>query len=1081
MSIIPESLQFPRGGATGGINLVARARPFFGLIVLTTALLTAFGVVSMLRMPSGIYPEVAFPRIVVIAQTPGLAVKDVEVAVTRPIEEAVSIVLGVVRVRSKSVRGAAELSIDFAPGTEMIQALNDVRARMAEVGAQLPVGTTTITERQTPSVFPIISFVVTGGRDPSALHDYAYFDLRPRISRIPDVSYVTVQGGDIREIIVELEPQALAAANLAISDVADRLGREHRLKAVGRLDRGTLQYQVLSDTLATNPLDLEDVVITEKNGQSIRVRDLGRVAIGHEDRTTAVRSNGKDAVALTVFRRLGGNALAVSRALEAVLADAKKSAPPGVRIEPVYDQGLLVKTAIANVRDAIVIGGFLSVAILLLFLKSIRATLIAALSIPLSLVISFVFLYLTGDTLNLMSLGGLAVAIGLIIDDTVVVIENIARHLAGGETGDAAIERASREISGAVVGSTLTTILVFVPLAFVRGVIGQFFQSLSLALSVALLVSMVVSLTIIPVLAARFLGRRAMPTTGPIYNLMADGYEGLLKVGLRFPKFAVLLALLAIVPGWWLFRHLETGFMPDMDEGAFVLDYNMPVGTSLAQTDRVLRRVEEVLQHTPDISGYIRRTGAELGFFATEPYTGDILVSLKPPGERRPASELFDVLREELKAEVPELETEFVPLVQDQINDLAGVDSPIEVKVFGPDFATLRELAEKVGKIVEEVPGAADVNSHVFLGNPDIVIRPDSTQTARVGLTVMDVESQLNAALYGQVASTVPEQDRMTKIRVRYPDRVRYDREHLSLLPISLATAAPAPATRNGMAPSGLGFVSLGQLATIRTVRSPNELWRENQQPVITVSAELENRDLGSVNRDLQAKLGELRFPPGYRWELAGNYRAQQESFASLLTVLIVATALVFLLLGFQFRSLTLPMLIFLAQPVSLASAMFALWLTGTPLNVSSFMGAILLIGLDVKNGIILIEYIGQLQSSGMPLHAALIQAGKTRFRPILMTSLCTILGLVPLALGFGPGAQMQQPLAIAVIGGLITNMLLTRLLIPVGYLVLRRGQNMLPVPAIGVPSPLIDFAAGVTENSFETIGGDGVRHEPPR
>ena len=1019
-----------------GIGLLAQARPYFGLIVVTTALLTAYGVVSMLRMPSGIYPEVAFPRIVVIAQTPGLAVKDVEVAVTRPIEEVVGIVLGVVRVRSKSVRGAAELSIDFAPDTDMIQALNDVRARMAEVGAQLPPGTTTITERQTPSVFPIISFVVTGGRDPSALHDYAYFDLRPRISRIPDVSYVTVQGGDVREILVEVEPQALAASNLSIADVADRLNKEHRLKAVGRLDRGALQYQVLTDTLAIDPLDLENIVIADKNGQAIRVRDLGKVAIGHEDRTMAIRSNGKDAVALTVFRRLGGNALAVSSALKGVLADAAKSAPPGIAIEPVYDQGLLVRTAIANVRDAIVIGGVLSVVILFLFLKSVRATVIAALSIPLSLIISFVFLNLTGDTLNLMSLGGLAVAIGLIIDDTVVVIENIARHLAAGQTGDDAIDRASREISGAVIGSTLTTILVFLPLAFVRGVVGQFFQSLSLSLSVALLVSMVVSLTIIPVLAARFLGRRPMPATGPVYNLLADRYEGLLRIGLRVPVLALLLALLAVVPGWWLFDHLETGFMPDMDEGAFVLDYNMPVGTSLYQTDKVMRRVEAILERTPDISGYIRRTGAELGFFATEAYTGDILVSLKPPGQRRPVDEIFDALREEIKAEVPELETEFVPLVQDQINDLAGVDSPIEVKVFGPDFATLRTLAEKVGKIVEEIPGAADINTHVYLGNPDIVIRPDSVQTARVGLTVADVEAQLSAALYGQVASTVPEQDRMTRIRVRFPDHVRFDREHLGLLPISLAsaTAAGGGAASPALA-AGIGFVPLGQLAAIRTVRSPNELTRENQQPVITVTAELENSDLGSVNRALHAQLAELEVPKGYRCELAGSYRAQQESFASLSTVLILAAALVFLLLAFQFKSLSLPFLIFLTQPVSLASALFALWITGTPLNVSSFMGAILLIGLDVKNGIILIEYIGQLRSEGAALHDALVQAGRTRFRPILMTSLCTILGLVPLALGLGPGAQMQQPLAIAVIGGLITNMLLTRLLIPVGYL----------------------------------------------
>jgi CzcA family heavy metal efflux pump len=1017
----------------GRLNLVAWARPYFGLIVLTTLLLAIMGLVAMLQMPSGIYPEVAFPRISVIAQVPGLAIKDSEVAVTRPIEEAVGIVLGVTRVQSKTVRGASEVSVFFAPDTDMIQALNDVRARMAEVGAQLPPGTSILTERQTPSVFPIISFVITGGRDPAALHDYAYFDLRPRISRIPDVSYVTVQGGDIREILVEVEPQSLVAAGVSIADIADRLGKEHRLKAVGRLDRGELQYQVLADTQAEGLLDLERRVIVEKNGQPIRLSDLGRVTVSHEDRMIAIRSNGKNAVALTVFRRLGGDALRVSSDLNEVLAAARGEAPPGVEIHPVYDQGVLVRTAIANVRDAILVGGAFSILVLLVFLKSLRATLIAASAIPLSLIITFLFLYLTGDTLNLMSLGGLAVAIGLIIDDTVVVMENIARHLAEGQTGDEAVDRASREISGAVVGSTLTTILVFVPLAFVRGVVGQFFQSLSLALSVALLVSMVVSLTIIPVLAARFLGSRTMPATGPIYKLLADRYERALRACLRFPRLAVLAALLIGIPGLWLAGHLKTGFMPEMDEGAFVLDYHMPVGTSLAQTDKVLRRVEAVLLRTPDIAGYIRRTGAEMGLFTTESYTGDILVSLKPSGQRRAMDEIVEELKEELAREVPDLgEIEFVPLVQDQIGDLAGVQKPIEVKVFGPDVAVLRRLAETVGQIVEEA-GGQEVNPHVHLGNPDIVIRPDSVQSARVGLTELDVENQLNAALYGQVASTIPEEDRMTKIRVRYPDRVRYNRDELGQLPIALPAVVLATPGKTG----GPSFVPLSQLASITIARSPNEFFRENQQPVITVTAALEGQDLGAVNRQVQARVAEVDFPPGYRWELAGDYRAQQESFRNLLMVLLVASALVFLLLGFQFHSLVLPLLIFLTQPISLGSALLALWITDTPLNVSSFMGAILLIGLDVKNGIILIEYIGQLCASGLPLEEALVTAGRVRFRPILMTSLTTIFGLVPLAIGFGPGAQMQQPLAIAVIGGLFTNMLLTRLLIPVGYLAL--------------------------------------------
>jgi CzcA family heavy metal efflux pump len=1041
----PPTDGHPHVEARRGLNLVAAARPYFGLIVLTSILMSVLGVVAMLHMPSGIYPEVAFPRITVVAQTPGLAVKDVEISVTRPIEEQVSIVLGVIRVRAKSVRGASQLDVDFAPGTNMIQALNDVRARMAELGSQLPAGTTTIVERQTPSIFPIISFVVTGAKDPSALYDYAYYDLRPRISRIPNVSYVTVQGGDIREIVVEVDPQTLVAANLSIADVADRLGREHRLKAVGRLDQGILQYQVLADTVADAPLDLENVVIVEKNGQPLRVRDLGRVIVSHEDRTKAIRSDGKNAVALTVFRQPGGNALAISSTLNAVLADAKKSTPSGIEITPVYDQGNLVRTAVVNVRDAILYGALFSVIILLLFLKSIRATLIASLAIPLSLLISFVFLYLMGDTLNLMSLGGLAIAIGLIIDDTVVVIENIARHLAAGETGDAAVDRASKEISGAVIGSTFTTILVFLPLAFVHGVIGQFFQSLSLALSVSLLVSMVVSLTIIPVLASRFLARRAMPTTGPIYAVFANGYEGLLRGGLRFPRFSVLLALLMVFPVWWLSQNVKWGFMPDMDEGAFVIDYWMPVGTSLSQTDKVARRVEAILRKNEAVAGYIRRTGAELGLYATEPHRGDILVSLKPPGEREKMQDIMEDLEKEIKGSVPELDPlELVPLVRDQINDLSGVDKPIEIKIFGPDFNQIRELAEKAGEIAKKTPGVAEVKSNVELGNPDIVVRTKSAEAARLGLTQMDVEAQLNAALYGQVATTLPEQDRMTKIRVRYPDRVRYARKDLGKLPVSYLAAAPAATPAPGASaaappPGVLNFVPLEDLATIEVKRSANEKWRENQQPVITVTGELkEGADLAGVNKALAAQMTEVQFPAGYRWELAGTYRATQESFTSLLTVMVVASALVFLLLGLQFKSVILPLLIFLAQPISLAAALFALWITGTPLNVSSFMGAILLIGLDVKNGIILIEYIGQLRAGGMELHQALLVAGRTRFRPILMTSLTAIFGLVPLALGHGPGAQMQQPLAIAVIGGLTANMLVTRLLVPIGYQVVQ-------------------------------------------
>lgn len=1014
-------------------NVVHAARPYFGVLVVTVLFLVAVGVYSIFKVPSGIYPEVAFPRIVVIANVPGLAIKSVDVSVSRPLEEAISLVLGVVRVRSKTVRGAAELSVDFAPGTDMIQALNDVRARIAEVGSSLPADTQIIAERQTPAVFPIITVVVSGNRTPTELRDYAFYDLRPRISRIPDVSYVTVQGGDVREVIVVADPLALVGARLSIDELAARITKSDRLKAVGRLDRGILQYQVMSDTLSGADESLEDLIIGGTVETPLRLGDVASVSVSHEDRRVAVSSAGRDAVALTVFRRLGGNALAVSKNLREVLAEAGSNSPLGIEMRTVYDQAELVKTSLANVRDAILLGGALSILTLLAFLRSIRATLIAALAIPTTLLVSFVFIRLSGDTLNLMSLGGLAIAIGIIIDDTVVVMENIARHLAAGTAGDQTIDDASREITGAVIGSTLTTVLVFVPLAFVRGVVGQFFLSLSLSLSIAILVSMVVSLTIMPMLAARFLAGRRMAGPGRIYQLAASAYERVLRGGIRWPRLSMLLALLIVVPGYWIFQHLESGFMPEMDEGAFVLDYFMPVGTSLAETSRVLRRVEAILRDTSEVDDYVRRTGAELGFFATEPYTGDVLVSLKKERERD-MQEVIKDLRERIKAEVPELEIEFVPLVADQINDLSGVTAPVEVKVFGPDYATLREIAEQVGDRMEGIEGLADVDPHVRAGNPDIIVRTDSAGVRRAGLSAESVESQLEAALYGKVALAVPQEDRLTNIRVRFPDRVRYDVQSIEETPIILASG---------------GVVPLKQVASLHREWSLNELWRENQQPMISVTAEIEGRDLGSVTHDIRESVESLEIPKGYRLEIAGNYQSQQAAFWNLMIVLVVAAALVFLLLAIQFRSIALPLLIFLTQPLSLTSALVALWITGTPLNVSSFMGAILLIGLDVKNGILLIEHVGQLRRQGRNLEEALVEAGRNRFRPILMTSLTAILGLLPLAIGIGPGAQMQQPLAIAVIGGLTANMLFTRLVIPVGYLLLEgRSRRAAPAPA---------------------------------
>ncbi|HZT81419.1 MAG TPA: efflux RND transporter permease subunit, partial [Gemmataceae bacterium] len=545
-------------------NFASRARPYFGAVVLTTALLVAGGAWSATRMPSGVYPEVTFPRIAVVARKPGLDLRTMELQVTQPLEQAVSTVLGVTQVRSKTIRGGSELSIDFAPGTDMRHAEQLTWNRIGAARSQLPPDLELTVEQMTPSVFPILSVVLTGGDNPAQLRDYAYFQLAPAIKNVPDVLYCNVAGGDLREIEVEVRPDDLLAAGLSAADLADRIGKEHRLQPVGRIEQGPFAFQVLVNTQAEKAREIEELVVSTKGGQQLRVRDVADVKVAHQDRVASVGFEGKEAVVLTVFRRLGGNTVNVSNDVRELLA---KQPPPGtIKARVAYDQARFVEDAVNNVRDAILIGGAFSVLILLAFLRSWRATLISALAIPITLAITFLILYFLHNlgealgltslagltTLNLMSLGGLAVAIGLIIDDTVVVIENIARHLEPGAAkaaGADPVDAASREITGAVVGSTLTTVLVFLPLAFITGVYGQFFASLSWSLSIAVLVSMVISLTLIPVCAAKFLAGRPMPPPGPIYRGLAYLYELVLSAALRVPLLSLVLSLAAVGVG----------------------------------------------------------------------------------------------------------------------------------------------------------------------------------------------------------------------------------------------------------------------------------------------------------------------------------------------------------------------------------------------------------------------------------------------------------------------------------------------------------------------------------------------------
>jgi multidrug efflux pump subunit AcrB len=1224
-------------------NLASKARPFFGAVVLSCALLAAGGIYSATRMPSSVYPEVTFPRIAVVAKVPDRDVTSMEVQVTRPLEEAVSSVIGVAQVRSKTIRGGSEISIDFNPGTDMRRAEQLTWNRIGARRSDLPANTELTVEQMTPSVFPILSLVLTGGDSPAQLHDYAYYQLAPLIKTVPDVLYANVSGGDVREIEVIARPDDLLAAGLSAADLADQIGQLTPLQPVGRVENQPLAYQIIVNNQAVKARQIADLVVTTRKDQPVRVRDVADVKIMHQDRAMSIGYDQRDAVVITVFRRLGGNTVQVSHDIAALLkqkgltlppSDPNKPTPRNIQATVVYDQASFVETAVDNVRDAILIGGAFSILILLAFLQRFRAlliavaatavglalgyvaqpvvaavlrhvvgwddwaqavgharewflvggvcvtfvaagvffwraTLISALAIPVTLAITFLFLHWSGETLNLMSLGGLAVAIGLIIDDTVVVIENIARHLAPDAHGRAlgpsrdgagakpqashAVDAASGEITGAVVGSTLTTVLVFVPLAFIVGVYGQFFAALSWSLSIAVLVSMVISLTLVPVFAAKFLAGRPMPPPGPIYNFLAHIYEVVLAGAMRLWWLTLALSLAAVGVGVLLYtgipdvrakrqegkpppaplvRGLQTGLMPSMDEGAFVIDYWAPAGSPLAATEKKAREIEKILSKNPDVKAYVRRTGAELGLFATQTSRGDIQVVLRPAEEdpvsllRKPVRPKLDDLEKQLKEQGKELtdpevraevrakyrrrpikewvdpkgekqpgvmdevedeikdsfgehqlKVELIQVMADELNDLSGINKPVEVKIFGPDHIQLRKIASDVGETLEKKGkgrGIKEVNSNVREGNPDLVIQMDGVNADKLGLKADAVARQLRAIFQGQMASQVPESSlRITGVRVRYPDSIRFgtepgavgagyfDRERVLNQWILLPETKLPPAATSSVALEGPArAVPLYALGDVRPRRTPDEQWRENQQPAIFVTAERneEEAGLGDVVADIHDWMSkDVTLPPGYRWEMGGEYVRYKEAVASFVMVMVVAVVLVFIMLAFQFRSVVLPLLIFLTQPLSLVSGLFALWLTNTPLNVSSYMGAILLIGLDMKNGILLVEYIQQLRGEGMELRSALLLAGRTRFRPILMTSLAAILGLFPLALGVGPGAQMQQPLAIMVIGGLTANMLFTRMVIPVGYLVLERLKGAeapaaRPAPAVAEP-----------------------------
>jgi CzcA family heavy metal efflux pump len=994
--------------------------------------LCAWGISSIFILPSGIYPDVAFPRIVVIAERGEDSVENMMIGVTRPMEEAINAVPGLVRVRSTTIRGACEMSLDFSEKTDMREALSQTRARIASLLPELPAGIETTIEQQTPSVFPCLSFnvsldpaKVTGlVRDGADLDQWVKNDLKPRLSRLQDVFLVTVQGAEIRQIVVEPNPLRLAETHVSLLDLIQILEESNEVIAVGRLEKDYKQFQLLASYELQSVDDIAALPIVTRSGKTIHLRDVADVSIGLADKTSVVTGNGKDAVVVSLFMRFEGKITDLSDHVLKTIDEITPKLPPGVSITPVYNQAELVRDSLGGVRDAIILGMILAIVVLWIFLGSWRLTFIAGISIPITILGTFAIMWIMGESLNLMSLGGIAVAVGIIIDDAIVVVENIARWLKTDKEDIKKVVRdATKQITGAVVGSSLTIVVVFIPLVLLEGIAGQFFTAMAISLSIGIVVSMVMSLTLTPILSAGKIGPRpGESTTRRWMEFIAGYYEKSIHKILHHPWVTTCIILCIAAIGITFAAQQATGFLPSMDEGCFVLDYFMPVGTSLLETDKNCRKIEEILMQVPEIKSFSRRTGMELGFFVTEQYTGDFLIGLKGLKEReRSTEEIINQLREQILHEIPQIEVEFVQIMQDQLNDMAGESAPLDVKIFGNDYKVIQNMADSIVGIMETVPGVVDIESGVSFGSPEITYQLDSDAVSRAGLTITDAEEQLRIALLGQEATKIRRSNYLEPVVVRYSDTIRHDPTWLAQIPIANGAGDIIPAS------------SICQMDEKTNV---NELARENQQPLVSVTANLSGRDLGSTASELQAKLSSLLLPSGVRVELSGQIESQRNAFRNLLLVLVLAIGLVFLLLVMQFHSYSLPLIIFLTIPFSQIGALLALRWTNTELNISSFMGLILLVGVVVKNGILLIEYTEQLRQEGTGnIIEALAIAGRTRLRPIFMTSLTTLIALFPLALNVGAGAELQRPLAIAVIGGLTISTIFTLIVIPTAYL----------------------------------------------
>ncbi|MFN2126950.1 MAG: efflux RND transporter permease subunit [Anaerolineales bacterium] len=992
-------------------NLFVRFKSPISVILL---LILAGGAFAYKNLQTSLFPDVTFPKIKVIADNGEQPVDKMMVTVTKPLENAIKRVEKLSMIRSATSLGSCEISAFMDWGTDIDLAKQQVESRINQIKNTLPPGVQITVEKMNPSILPVMGYSLQSKtKNQIELKMIAEYLVKPYLSRIEGVAGVQVIGGKNKEYRMTLDQEKMSLLRIGPQDVEHAFQQTDFIESNGYTIDYNRLYLTVTDATIRDISQLENLVLFNNAARKIRVSDIAEVEVAEQTEYVKIKADGNDVPLVAVLKQPDSNLIDVANQVTAKVEEISKLLPEGVTLQPYYNQSEFVHDSIRSIIDVLWIGLLLAIVVATIFLRSVKASGVILLTIPVTLGLTFIAIKAIGYDFNIMTIGAIAAAIGLIIDDAIIVVEQIHR------THEEHPDRTPRELVGkairflfpAMVSSSLSTIVILIPFELMTGIAGAYFKILTQTMIVTLLCSFLVTWLGLPVMYLLLSKNRHLGIEHQAAEIKEKHWVGFF---IRRPYISIGIVVLLILSVVLIIPKLETGFLPEMDEGSIVLDYKTPPGTSLEETDRLLTQIDQILESVPEVKAYSRRTGTEMGFFITEPNDGDYLIILQKNRDKTTV-EVADIIRKRIESTMPFLETEFMQVITDMLGDLMESGNPIEVKLFGTDHERIQALSRQIADTMETIFGVEDVYNGVLVAGPMLSILPREDKLKQYGLSAEDLHAQMQTYLKGTVIGSIPEKEQLTNIRMIYPENNHTPIEKLK--DVSICTA-------DG------DYFPLHMFADFTIKSGIAQIDRENLQTMSMITARLSGIDLGTGMRAIQEKVNSITLPPSYQIVYAGSYAQQQKSFAELMQILILGAMLVFTVVLFMFKSLKISITVLFLGLLGVSGSVMALYVTGTPLNVGSYTGLIMIIGIIGENAIFTVQqFLFELKKSNV--NRALGFAISARLRPKLMTATGAIIALTPLAMGMGSGARMHQPLAIAVIGGLIIALPLLLIVLP--------------------------------------------------